>query len=102
MSRAGSVDGRSRAASHARNQLNSRRLNEQITGRRYTSAFGDYVCECGRRACVAPVRLSAEEFEQLRKRPGLFVVLPDHWSPEHERLLYAGTDVHVVETIGRP
>ena len=65
------------------------------------SAGDSEVAETADRIGREEVAMTSDEFEDLRKRPGLFVVLPDHWSPEHERLLYESSRVHVVDTIGR-
>jgi hypothetical protein len=95
-----SEEGQPRAARYVRNQQLARNVNELIADRRYSSAFGEYVCECGQKTCVAPVSLSFEEFDRLRKQAGRFVVLPGHWSPQHERVVHTEARFQVVEKIG--
>jgi len=90
---------RLRAARHVRNQQNARRLNEQIAGRRYSAAFDEYICECGKKKCVEPVSLSTEEFNEIRKHAGLFVVRPGHASRKYVRILRDGAKYQLVESL---
>jgi hypothetical protein len=86
-----------RAARYARNQLLSRRVNAEIARLRYSSAFGEYVCECGLKTCVEAIHLTTEEFEAIRDEPALFVVLPGHVDPKTERVVRETRRYLVVE-----
>jgi len=88
-----------RAARHLRNQQNARRLNEQIAGRRYSAAFDEYICECGKKKCVEAISLSSEEFSEIRKHARLFVVLPGHASKKYVRVLREGARYQLVESL---
>jgi hypothetical protein len=83
----------------ARNQQLSRRLNDAISKLPYSSAFNEYVCECGMKTCLEAIALTLEEYHEVRSEPDVFIVLPGHWSSETERLVREGRGYHVVERI---
>jgi hypothetical protein len=74
-------------------------MNDEIAERRYSSAFGEYACECGRKTCVMPISLMPDEFAEIRARPGRFVVHPGHASEALERVVEQSERFHVVESL---
>src|SRR5262245_1709675 len=83
----------------ARNQQLFRELNNAIARLRYSSAFDEYVCECGMKTCLEPISLTHDEYEELRTEPNRFVVIPGHWSPKLERLVRETPSYQIVERI---
>jgi hypothetical protein len=79
--------GAGRSARYLGIQLQARRLNEQLSQQPYSSAFSEYVCECGLKTCVQPISLTAAEFAEIRKRENCFAVVPGHASWTHEILV---------------
>jgi len=74
-------------------------MNEQIRQLRYSSAFDEYVCECGLKSCVGPLSLSHEEYDEIRRQPGCLVVRPGHWSPRYDRVVRETPRYQVIEKI---
>ena len=60
------------------------RIHELNSGR---ASSGEFLCECIRRDCVAPVSLSLDEYEAVRRIPTHFAVLPGHHAPHIERIV---------------
>src|SRR5829696_5975950 len=56
----------------------ARSLNERVSVLRHSSTLNEYVCECGRKTCLEPVTLSAEEYRNVRKEPSHFLIAPGH------------------------
>ena len=46
-----------------------------------------YRCECGLIACGAAIRLTRDEYEEVRSDPRRFAVLVDHVMPDADRVL---------------
>jgi hypothetical protein len=86
-------------ARYLRNQVLSRRVNMEIARLRYSSSFGEYVCECGLKTCVAPISLTAEELEEIRSEPERFIVAPGHVA-KFERVVHETARFQVVEKVG--
>jgi hypothetical protein len=63
-------------------QLMFREVNDRIAEVRRELAAGNaptsFVCECSRRHCVDAVELTLEQYEEVRRRDGWFVVLAGH------------------------
>jgi hypothetical protein len=78
----------------------SRRLNLEISRLRYSSAFGEYVCECGMKTCIEPISFAADEFEEITKEPGHFVVAIGHVRPRYGRVVRETSRYQVVELAG--
>ena len=83
----------------AKNQQLFRELNNAISKLRYSSAFNEYVCECGMKTCLEVIHLTHDEFDEIRLERSRFVVLPGHWSPKAERLVRETASYHIVERI---
>jgi hypothetical protein len=84
-------------------QLLCRAINEQI--RSVTNDFGatdelDLVCECSKPGCWELLRVSASDYEDVRRFPTRFFVRPNHASEETERIVDEGPDLIVVEKYG--
>src|SRR5262249_32192523 len=83
----------------ARNQQPARRLNDAISKLRYSSAFNEYVCECGMKTCLEVIVLTIDEYQEIRSEPDHLIVLPGHWTSTTERLVREEPGYHVVERI---
>lgn len=83
----------------AENSATFRRANEALY-RRFrelgTADLAPFLCECGDR-CTQTIRLTLEEYEEVRGQPGRFVVVPGHGILEVERVVEAGERYEVVE-----
>ena len=80
-----------RAARTARNELLFRAVNEQILQmtERFRAQLSDIdiVCECAEASCVGTIRITAEEFIQLRREEGTFFVLAGHQDTTVEEVI---------------
>lgn len=47
----------------------------------------DFVCECDDAACTSVLRMTAEQYDELRANPGWFAVLPGHVEPETDEVI---------------
>jgi hypothetical protein len=84
---------------HLRAQL-ARRTNDEIASLNDSSVFSEFVCECSLQRCTARISLSREEYATIRSRPGWLIVLYDHWSPPHERVVREDARFLVIEKVG--
>lgn len=69
-----------------RNQLLFREVNERIrevAGKSGTLGPAAFVCECAHADCTEAVELALNDYDQVRLRPGAFVIVPGH-EAEHE------------------
>ena len=72
----------------AQNELVFRAVNEQIM--KMTERFRaqlsdvDIVCECADAQCVGTIRVAFDEFAELERQSGTFLVLPGHEAPDVE------------------
>jgi rubrerythrin len=85
-----------------RSQVLRRVMNEQI--RRVAESFGlgdvlDLVCECENGDCFAPLAVSADDYQAVRRFPTRFLVRPEHLSA-NERVVEEGARYLVVEKVG--
>ena len=69
----------------AKNQSHFRDVNERIEELSHRngfaangSAFIEFVCECALDGCIEYVSLTREEYEDIRREPNRFFVLPGH------------------------
>ena len=74
----------------------ARSMNEQLTALRFSSAFNEYVCECGRKTCHDVIALSLEEYREIRKTPTHYLVASGH-APVAARVAHQMTRYDVVE-----
>jgi hypothetical protein len=94
------------AVKAAKNQALFREVNERI--RNQAEAFEDvggnveYLCECACDDCMVLVRMSPDEYEEIRRDPTHFLVAgPDHVSPALETVFARGQRYFVVEKFGK-
>lgn len=69
-----------------RNQLLFREVNERIrevAGKSGIFGPAAFVCECAHTDCTEAVELALNDYDQVRMRPGAFVIVPGH-EAEHE------------------
>ena len=89
----------------ARNQTLFRTVNERLEGLAETfelpSETPTFACECVDIHCVEQVSLTVGEYEEVRKHPTHFAVLPGHVYPEVERVVAENERFVVVEKIGK-
>src|SRR5579884_2035565 len=89
-----------RKARIASNEALFRAVNEKIED--VNSAFGTItetvtvVCECGEDTCIDQIELSLPCYEDVRKDPSLFVVVPGHEIPEVEQVVEHGDGFDIV------
>ena len=48
----------------------------------------EFVCECGHLSCTASVRLTVDEYEQVRGEPTHFAMLPGHQIEDVEDVIF--------------
>jgi hypothetical protein len=58
------------------------------------------LCECGSGRCSEPIALSKDDYEQLRRVPTHFAVLPGHEIPDVEQVVERHDGFLVVEKFG--
>jgi hypothetical protein len=96
-------DADQRALEIGRRQSLFREVNEQIE-----AVAGDFelldripiVCECASGGCSEQIGLTQAEYEELRRIPTHFAVLPGHDIPEVERVVEKNDRYVVVEKFG--
>jgi hypothetical protein len=87
----------------ARNQSMFRSINERLTrDDPLAELTGSHVisCECADVSCVQTLAISAAQYEQVRKEPRRFAVLPGHVLPDVETVVAEHKTYVVVEKIG--
>lgn len=52
----------------------------------------DYLCECSDTGCLETIELSRDEYEHVRARPTVFVLLPGHEIHEIEDVVERNDD----------
>jgi hypothetical protein len=92
-------------ARRAENESAFRTLNERIESR-VLERDGDsesellIVCECSREECTERISLSVGEYELVRSRSRMFVVLAGHADLQIERVIMRSGDHDIVEKMG--
>ena len=80
-----------RDARAGQNELLFRAVNEQILQmtERFRAQLSDIdiVCECAVSSCVGTIRITAEEFVQIRREPGTFFVIAGHEDADVEEVV---------------
>jgi hypothetical protein len=81
----------SREERMATNEDASREINERIEeayqGEPPANRI-DIVCECARMTCDAAIDITLEEYEHVRKDARHFVILPEHFVGDIERIVF--------------
>jgi hypothetical protein len=88
----------------ARNQSLFRAINERLTrDDPLAEMTGDHTiaCECADPACVQTIQISAAEYDDVRRQPRRFAVLPGHVYSDVERVVDEFRGYVVVEKIGK-
>lgn len=86
----------------ARNEALFREVNERIEDLKAGSSaqeHRDFLCECGSDDCTQPISLTLAEYEQIRKNPKHFVVVPGHDVVDVERVVEQKGHYAVVEKL---
>jgi hypothetical protein len=68
----------------ANNEALFRQVNEQIVALGSTRERVEIVCECSLIDCTTPVEVRADDYEEARRDPVIFIVAPRHYDPEIE------------------
>jgi hypothetical protein len=63
----------------------TRSLQERFGPEDPTTAYEEFLCECGDQLCIERVRLTIGEYESVRGAPTQFVVRPGHSDAQIER-----------------
>ena len=85
----------------ARTQSLFREVNERIEEfNRAAVVDGEVLCECASKECVELIPLTYDEYEQVRRIPTHFLVVPGHELPEIERAVERTDRYVVVEKYG--
>lgn len=84
----------------ARNEALFRDTNEAIERGQWPADPAKLVrfrCECSRMDCGEAVEITLAEYEQVRRSPRRFVIVPGHETPEIEIIISRTQDYLVVE-----
>lgn len=88
----------------ARNETSFRDINERLEADlrhvRHTPELLEFVCECGDRRCDQLVRLTFDEYEEVRQDSRHFAVVLGHVYPEAERVIAGNERFEIVEKLG--
>ena len=94
----------------AENESRFRAANEEIeevashlerTGHDRGPELMPVICECGNRGCTTVIRLTFEEYEELRSDPAHFAIVPGHEGASAEEKVVETSDrFAVVEKVG--
>jgi hypothetical protein len=74
----------------AKNEILFRAVNERLDELGSIVPWSrktEYLCECSDTSCIEAITLSKEEYEQVRARPTVFVVVAGHERPALERIV---------------
>ena len=93
------------AARRAENEAAFRVLNERLEDRvlaRNGSSDTEMliVCECSREDCTERISLAVGEYELVRSRSRLFIVVSGHADPQIERVVLRHESHEIVEKAG--
>lgn len=82
------------------NEILFRQVNERLEqlNETFGSMTGEaaYVCECGNPACIDQITLTLGEYEEIRRDPTLFAIVPGHELPDVEEVVSEAAGHHVV------
>jgi hypothetical protein len=80
-----------RDARIAMNEAVFRDVNERINDVAQSFDLGpqplDLICECGNAECVKRIRLTKQEYEEVRADPRHFAVAPGHAAPDVDEVI---------------
>ena len=97
----GRIDAREKRV--IRNEALFREVNERIAdigveGSR--SEEIEFLCECGEDTCLDPLKLTREEYEEVRRVSDHFFMKPGHEHPDFERVIDSHDHYVVVDKVG--
>ena len=78
-------------------------MNERIAELNQTfqvDGRAEFLCECGREDCKAPISISLEEYEDVRESATRFFVIPGHEDESVERVVARNDRYVIVEKLG--
>jgi hypothetical protein len=78
----------------------TRSLQERFGPEDPTTAFEEFLCECGDQLCVERVKLTVREYESVREESTQFVIRPGHSIPRIERVVMENERYVVVVKVG--
>ena len=84
----------------ARNETLFREVNERIkdvSDGDDTVSTTEFLCECGDPECIEPVSMTLVEYEEVRRNPKHFAIVPGHADPEVEVVVARNERFAVVE-----
>ncbi len=81
----------------ARNQALYREVNERIHDLTDGEDMTEFVCECSNTDCMEFIALTNSEYERIRSDPTWFLIKPDHYIGQIERVISQGAGYAVVE-----
>lgn len=87
----------------ARRQTIFREVNENIARLAIARAQAGYalvICECSVSGCADSLEITPAEYEDVRRVPTRFVVVPGHQMPAIERVVDGNSRFLVVEKLG--
>jgi hypothetical protein len=87
-----------REARHAKNQALFREVNERIAelaGTWWSGQHLQIICECANTGCTERLDVPLSEYQRVRTRLDLFLIMPGHLVPEAESVIeqHPGYDV---------
>ncbi|MFN2471941.1 MAG: hypothetical protein ABR583_13335 [Gaiellaceae bacterium] len=59
----------------------------------------EYFCECGLGDCMEKIRLTREEYEEVRSSPIRFAIMPEHLIADVERVLTQNERFAMIEKV---
>jgi hypothetical protein len=84
----------------AKNEILFREVNERLDEMAVPwSKTTDYLCECSEMSCSKIIELTNEEYERVRSRATVFVVVPGHERPEIEKVIERNEAFLLVEKV---
>jgi hypothetical protein len=87
-----------------RNEALFREVNERIedvSAEVSGSELIDFVCECGEEACIETIRLSRDEYEEVRTVSDHFAIKPGHEHPDFERVIDRRDRYLIIDKVGQ-
>ena len=78
----------------------TRSLQERFGPEDPTTAYEEFLCECGDQLCVERVKLTVREYEAVRAESTQFVVRPGHSVPRIERVVKENERFTIVVKLG--
>jgi hypothetical protein len=91
------------AKRRAENEAAFREANEGLANKAAELGLGTertpYICECESETCIEIIRLSRQEYDEVRANPKTFVVAPSHESPP-DAVLYEDRGYTIIEKTG--